>query len=82
MVKRVNHQEVVEELLTSNAINFDAIGSSIAKLGPQLVMTDEPWESFCLTMRIMIWVYRFPGPRGPVFSDLGALREQASELQG
>jgi hypothetical protein len=82
MVKRVNHQEVVEQLLESGAINFDAIGSSIAKLGPGLVVSDEPWESFCLTMRIFLWVYRFPGPRGPVFGDLGALRDQASELQG
>jgi hypothetical protein len=82
MVKRVNHQEVVEQLLESNAINFEAIGSTIAKLGPELVVADEPWESFCLTMRIMIWVYRFPGPRGPVFGDLDILRDQASELQG
>jgi hypothetical protein len=82
VAKRVDHQEVVAQLLESNAINFDAIGSSIAKLGPQLVMADEPWESFCLTMRIMIWVYRFPGPRGPVFGDLDALRAQAGELQG
>jgi hypothetical protein len=81
MARRVDHQEVVAQLLESKAINFDAIGSSLAKLGPELVMADEPWESFCLTMRIMIWVYRFPGPRGPIFSDLGALREQAGELQ-
>jgi hypothetical protein len=82
MAKRVDHQEVVSQLLESKAVSFDAIGSTIAKLGPQLVMTDEPWESFCLTMRIMIWVYRFPGPRGPIFDDLGELRRQAGELQG
>ena len=82
MAKRMEHQQVVDQLLQSKAIDFDAIGSTIAKLGPQLVMTDEPWESFCLTMRIMIWIYRFPGPRGPIFGDLDALRNQASELQG
>ena len=82
MVKRVDHQEVVAQLLESNAINFEAIGATLAKLGPQLLLSDEPWESFCLTMRIMIWVYRFPGPRGPVFGDLDALRAQAGELQG
>lgn len=83
MVKRVNHQEVVGQLLESKAIDFDAIGSTIAKLGPQLVMADEPWESFCLTMRIMIWIYRFPGPRGPIVGDLDDLRnEAAKELRG
>lgn len=82
MVKRVNHQEVVDALLESNAINFEAIGSTIAKLGPQLAASDEPWESFCLTMRMMIWMYRIPGPRGPILGDLAALRDESSELRG
>ena len=81
MVKRVNHQEVVEALLESNAINFEAIGSTIARLGPQLAVSDEPWESFCLTMRMFIWAYRIPGPRGPILGDLGALRDESSELR-
>ena len=79
MVKRVDHQEVVGQLLESKAIDFEAIGNTIARLGPQLAMTDEPWESFCLTMRMMIWVFRFPGPRGP-FEQLEALRAESSEL--
>jgi hypothetical protein len=82
MVARVNHQEVVAALLESKAISFDAIGSTIAKLGPDLAVSDEPWESFCLTMRMMIWVYRIPGPRGPILNDLEALRDQSSELRG
>ncbi len=82
MVARVNHQEVVAALLESNAISFDAIGSTIAKLGPDLAVSDEPWESFCLTMRMMIWVYRMPGPRGPILGDLEALRDQSGELRG
>jgi hypothetical protein len=81
MVARVNHQEVVAALLESKAIDFDAIGATVAKLGPQLAVADEPWESFCLTMRMMIWVYRIPGPRGPGLDDLGALREHSSELR-
>ena len=80
MVKRVDHQEVVGQLLESKAIDFEAIGNTLARLGPQLAMTDEPWESFCLTMRMMIWVYRFPGPRGPLVTDLEALRVESSEL--
>jgi hypothetical protein len=82
MVTRVNHQEVVAALLESNAISFEAIGNTIAKLGPQLAVSDEPWESFCLTMRMMIWVYRIPGPHGPFIADLEALRDQSSELRG
>lgn len=82
MVKRVDHQEVVAQLLESKAINFDAIGSTLAKMGPQLVISDEPWENFCLTMRIVVWLYRFPGASGRMMGDLGDLREQAGELQG
>lgn len=81
-MNRVNHQEVVGQLLESGAINFEAIGQTVSKQGPSLVMSDEPWESFCLTMRIVLWVYRFPGPRGPILGDLGGLRDQATELQG
>ncbi len=82
MVKRVDHQEVVNHLLESNAINFDAIGGTISQLGPSLIVSEEPWESFCLTMRIVLWVYRFPGPRGPILDDLGGLRDQTSQLRG
>jgi hypothetical protein len=80
MVKRVDHQAVVGQLLDSKAIDFEAIGNTIARLGPELAVADEPWESFCLTMRMMIWVYRFPGPQGPRVSDLEALRAESGEL--
>ncbi len=82
MAEHVDHQEVVRELLETKAVDFEAIGATVAKLGPAMALQDEPWESFCLTMRMMVWVYRFPGPLGGPIRDLGALREQASELQG
>jgi hypothetical protein len=81
MVNRVDHQQVVGQLLESRAVDFEAIGATIAKLGPKLAAADEPWESFCLTMRMMIWVYRLPGPRGPILTDLEALRAESSELR-
>ena len=81
MVNRVDHQQVVGQLLESKAVDFEAIGNTIARLGPQLAVSDEPWESFCLTMRMMIWVYRIPGPRGPVINDLDALRAESGELR-
>lgn len=82
MADRIDHQQVVTQLLESKAIDFEAIGATVAKLGPSLALQEEPWESFCLTMRMMVWVYRFPGPFGGPIGDLGALREQASGLQG
>ena len=81
MVKRVDHQEVVQALLESKAVDFEAIGSTLARMGPALAASDEPWESFCLTMRMFVWTYRFPGPRGPILDDLAALRDESSELR-
>ena len=82
MADRIDHQQVVAQLLESKAIDFDTIGQTVAKFGPSMALQDEPWESFCLTMRMMVWIYRFPGPIVAPIGDLGALREQASGLQG
>lgn len=82
MANRVNHQEIVKQLLESKAVNFDAIGASVAQLGPGLALADEPWESFCGTMRIFIRVFilnpRVPG--GPL-EDLSQLHDVAGTLQ-
>jgi hypothetical protein len=82
MADRIDHQHVVTQLLESKAIDFEAIGNTVAKLGPSLALQEEPWDSFCLTMKMMVWVYRFPGPFGGPIGDLAALREQSSEIRG
>lgn len=61
------NQAVVKSLLESGAINFDAIGQTIAQHGPALVMIDDYELRFCGSdMRVWKW----PRPR---FEELGAL---------
>jgi hypothetical protein len=61
VANRVNHQEIVKRVLEAKAIDFAAIGRTIAEVGPSLALADEPWEGFCGTMRRFIIVYRLTG---------------------
>ena len=63
MASRTNHQDVVKHLLETKAIDFDAVGKAVAKLGPELALADDPWEVFCGTMRLFTRVFII-GPRG------------------
>ena len=80
-------REVVKELLDSGAVNFEAIGATLAKYGPRIAMLrgeDADEENFCLTMKLFTHVYRHP--RAPVAAgavtfegaDLAKLRELIS----
>lgn len=81
MSYRVNHQEIVKQLLDNKVVDFEAVGRAVAQHGPGLSMSDEPWESFCWTMRYFFRVFRHRGGPGEV-EDLGGLRGAARELQG
>jgi hypothetical protein len=76
MANRVNHQDVVKKLLDSKAVDFAAIGRAVGELGPAMSLADEPWESFCGTMRIFIRIFII---RGPV---LGSSVENLAQLGG
>jgi hypothetical protein len=71
-------REVVQSLLDSGAVDFEAIGAAVAKFGPSLALNaNDEWENFCLTMKIFVRLYRFPFPFGERqggLEDLGALR--------
>jgi hypothetical protein len=87
MANRVNHQEVVKKLLDSKTVDFSAIGSAVAELGPSFSLADEPWDGFCGTMRTFVHLYVLPGTGlnsaiNPAVENLGALRNAAKELQG
>lgn len=86
MANRVNHQEIVNAVLKSKSVDFAAIGKTFGEIGPSLSLADEPWESFCGTMRYFIRVFILnPFPGGPLagqFQDLSQLREVAAELKG
>jgi hypothetical protein len=90
MPTRVNHQETVKAVLDAKAVDFAAIGKVVAQLGPSLSVADEPWESFCWTMKYFFHIYRppvFPPFTFPPFpwsslADLAQFREIAGELKG
>lgn len=75
-------REIVQTLLDTGAVNFEAIGSAIAKFGPSIVLNSDGEDNFCWTMRLFIRVFRLPGPLTR-FEELSALRgEVAPEIQG
>jgi hypothetical protein len=74
------HQEIVKRMLDSKAVDFAAIGKTVAELGPALAAAEEPWEVFCGTMRIFIHLYRINTPGVPV-ENLGELSSVAEKLR-
>lgn len=83
MASRVNHQEIVKKLIDTKAVDFKAIGQTFAEVGPGLALSDEPWETFCGTMRIFIRVFII---RGPIFENqlenLADLRTVSGAMKG
>ena len=75
-------REFVQTLLDTKAVNFDAIGSAIAKFGPSIALTADGEDNFCWTMRRFIIFYRRPGPLNRL-DELAALRNEVGpEIQG
>jgi hypothetical protein len=70
----VRHQDIVKNLLSTKAVDFNAIGKVVAELGPSLSAADEPWDGFCGTMRNFIRIYRINTPLNPV-ENLGELNK-------
>lgn len=84
MASRINHQEIVKSVLDAKAVDFAAVGKLVERLGPTLSIADEPWESFCGTMRMFIRIFILNPHFGSLnqgLADLGQLREIAGELK-
>jgi len=82
MSSRVNHQDVVERLLETKAVDFAAVGKAVAELGPSLAVADEPWEGFCGTMRTFFHCYIINVfGEGNTVENVGELRGATRELQ-
>jgi hypothetical protein len=82
MASRVNHQDVVKRLLDTKAIDFAAVGKTVAEIGPSLSVADEPWEVICGTMRTFFHCYIINQGLGETtVENLGALRGAAGELR-
>jgi hypothetical protein len=68
-------KQIVTTLLETGAINFEAIGRTIGKIGASSVMVEDGWERFCASdMRIYKWPKRFG------LEDLQVLRDVAREV--
>jgi hypothetical protein len=72
-------REIAQTLVDTGAINFEAIGAVIGKVGSRgIAMDDDGWIRWCASdMRI----YKWPRPRLEL-EDLAVLREVARELPG
>lgn len=82
MSNRVSHQEIVRKLLETKSIDFNAIGKTVAEIGPSVSLADEPWDMFCGTMRTFLRLYILnPGIPGGEVENLGGLRNVAEELE-
>jgi hypothetical protein len=76
-----SEREIVTTLLDSAAVNFEAIGTALAKHGPSAVVALDGEEVFCGSMRRYVRVYRLAGEQAPL-EDLAKLREIGTELGG
>jgi hypothetical protein len=68
-------KQIVSTLIDTGAINFEAIGKTIAKVGAGSVMLDDGWERWCGSdLRVYRWPRRFG------LEDLQVLRDVAREV--
>lgn len=75
-------REVVQALLDSGAVNFQAIGDAIGKFGPSVVLNSDGEDNFCWTMRLFVHLFRRPPP-WTEFDQLDELRKHAArEIHG
>lgn len=77
-----NQKDLPKMIMDAKIVDFDALGKAVAKIGPQLIFSDDPWENFCGTMRYFIRIYRLPpiGPRIPELDRLDRLEGLEREL--
>jgi hypothetical protein len=69
-------REIVSTLIETGAVNFEAIGQTIAKVGPSSVLVEDGWERWCGSdLRIYRWPRRFG------LEELIAIRDIAREVQ-
>ena len=74
-------REIVKTLVDTKAVNFDALGSALAKFGPTAALNLEGEDFFCGTMRRFVHVFRVRDP-GVNVMDIEGLRGVSGELGG
>ena len=73
------HKQIVRKFLDTKAVDFAAIGKTIAELGSSLALSDEVDEIYCGTVRHFVTIYKLPTYGGPV-ENLGELRSAAKAM--
>jgi hypothetical protein len=68
-------REILTTLIQTGAVNFEAIGKTIAAMGPRSVMLDDGWERFCGTS---IQIYRWRRPYA--LGELESLRSMIANV--
>ena len=66
-------QEILETLISTRAVNFEAIGQTVAKVGASSVFADDGWIRWCGSD---LRIHRWPGPRLEL-ERLATIRELA-----
>lgn len=70
-------REIVSTLLETGAVNFEAIGNTIAKVGPQAMFMEDGWERICGSD---LRLYRWPRRRFEL-EEIVILRDIVKEFQ-
>jgi hypothetical protein len=74
-----SYNPIVQSLISSGAVNFEAIGRALAEVGPSVATlraSGEDW--FCKVYRSFVHVYVLS--KVATLAEIAALREMGSEL--
>ena len=76
--------DIVNTLLKTGAINFEALGQAIAQIGPASIALDDGWDRWCGND---LRIYRWPRVPFARIEELAAFRSVVrdlvrSEMQG
>lgn len=76
------HKEITKSILDAKIVNYEALGKTFSSLGPALALRDDPWETFCGTMKFYIRIFRLPpiGPGSHVLDRLERLENLGNQL--
>jgi hypothetical protein len=58
-------REIVKTLTDTKAVDFEAIGRTLAQFGPTAALDLDYEPFFCGTMRYYVHLYRLPTPEPP-----------------
>lgn len=76
------HKEITRSILDAKIVNYEALGKTFSNLGPSLALRDDPWETFCGTMKFYIRIFRLPpiGPGAHALEGLEKLQNLKNQL--